>query len=98
MASRPIMLADEEEPETWDVGTAFANPYVCDSWPFEPNVLANRTFKQEGTMEPCKEETKEDMENEKMRLPNLRALPMPGRFDDDDSEDDMAPAGTSRSL
>uniref|UniRef100_A0A7S1FKN0 Uncharacterized protein n=1 Tax=Noctiluca scintillans TaxID=2966 RepID=A0A7S1FKN0_NOCSC len=34
----------EEVVEPWDVGSSIANPYICDSWPFEPNVLAQRTY------------------------------------------------------
>merc|ERR1712039_828180 len=95
LCPKPILLSDEE-PETQDIGTSIANPYVCDSWPFEPNVLAARTPK-EGSMEGVREETEEDLQKEARRLPDLSALP--GRFDDDDSndDDDMGPSGTSRS-
>ena len=37
-----------------------ANPYVCDSWPFEPNVLAKRT-PQESAMPTFEEETEEEL-------------------------------------
>eukprot|EP00929_Paragymnodinium_shiwhaense_P114053 TRINITY_DN82373_c0_g1_i1.p1 TRINITY_DN82373_c0_g1~~TRINITY_DN82373_c0_g1_i1.p1 ORF type:complete len:612 (+),score=212.27 TRINITY_DN82373_c0_g1_i1:158-1993(+) len=67
-------LANSDEMLSWDVGTAIANPYVCDSWPFEPNVLARRTpseasFKYAGIppeepLKPCVEETQEDIDDE----------------------------------
>jgi len=88
--------------EAFDIGTAIANPYVCDSWPFEPNVLASRTLK-EATMQVCIEETDEDLEEEPRRLPFLQLrLPAPGRGCDDE-EDDFddrynGPSETARSL
>ncbi|CAD7938945.1 unnamed protein product [Amoebophrya sp. A120] len=46
----PPPLADEDEDaygDLWDVGTgAGANPYNVDSWPLEPNVLAQKINKQ----------------------------------------------------
>eukprot|EP00927_Polykrikos_kofoidii_P053646 TRINITY_DN48236_c0_g1_i1.p1 TRINITY_DN48236_c0_g1~~TRINITY_DN48236_c0_g1_i1.p1 ORF type:complete len:436 (+),score=97.15 TRINITY_DN48236_c0_g1_i1:175-1308(+) len=59
---KPASMADDK-PEVWDVGTAVANPYVVDSWPFEPNVLARKT-NHEVPMPPYAEETKEDLEEE----------------------------------
>lgn len=91
---------DDEKLEVWDVGTAIANPYTVDSWPFEPNVLAKRA-PQEPSMQPFAEETLEDILEEqrgfrnpfKGRGLNLR---LPGR----DDEDDRYPGQTetSRSL
>jgi len=102
LAQRPPPIGDER-PEVWDVGTAIANPYVVDSWPFEPNVLAARTPK-EATLKPCAEETDAQLEEERRRLPyraglQLR-LPGPGRDDDEEEYDDryMGPSETSRSL
>jgi len=46
----------------WDVGKVYANPYVCDSWPFKPNVLSQRA-PQEAPMQPFAEETEEDLED-----------------------------------
>ncbi|CAK0893224.1 unnamed protein product [Prorocentrum cordatum] len=60
LVPRPLSMANEQ-PEVWDVGTAVANPYVVDSWPFEPNVLARRTMQEAPTMQPFKEETEEDL-------------------------------------
>jgi hypothetical protein len=54
---KPRSVADETVSETWDVGTAIANPYVCDSWPFEPNVLAQRTFNSQIDLQAVGEET-----------------------------------------
>lgn len=44
LAPQPVVLEDEDGPEElmWDVGTSHCNPYAVDSWPFEPNVLAQR--------------------------------------------------------
>jgi len=97
---RPLPLGDMKA-EGFDVGTAIANPYICDSWPFEPNVLAQRTSK-EATMQMCIEETPEDLEEECMRLHFLQLrLPTPGRgYDDEDDFDDhyTSPSETARSL
>lgn len=46
IAPPPVCL-DGEDPEElkkppWDVGSSQMNPYVTDSWPFEPNSLAHR--------------------------------------------------------
>jgi hypothetical protein len=46
LAPAPVVLDDDisegaQKPQ-WDVGTAELNPYTIDSWPFEPNVLAQR--------------------------------------------------------
>jgi len=101
VVQRPPPMGDEK-PEVWDIGTAVANPYVVDSWPFEPNVLASRTSK-EATMQSCVEETEEDLEEERRRLP-FRAglsLRLPGRrLEEDDEYDDQygGPSSTSRSM
>jgi hypothetical protein len=101
LVPKPPPLGDMKA-EVFDIGTAIANPYVCDSWPFEPNVLASRTSK-EATMQMCVEETPEDMEEERRRLPFLQLrLPAPGRGCDDE-EDDFddrynGPSETARSL
>jgi len=105
LVPQPPAMDDDGE-EVFDVGTHVANPYVCDSWPFEPNVLARRG-PQEGTMPSFTEETEEDLEEEnKPRNPfrqnfNLR-LPPPGggRSDDEDDYDGRynGPSDTARSL
>eukprot|EP00425_Heterocapsa_triquetra_P020169 CAMPEP_0195151786 /NCGR_PEP_ID=MMETSP0448-20130528/181194_1 /TAXON_ID=66468 /ORGANISM="Heterocapsa triquestra, Strain CCMP 448" /LENGTH=467 /DNA_ID=CAMNT_0040190505 /DNA_START=24 /DNA_END=1425 /DNA_ORIENTATION=- len=61
LTPQPPSLSDEQ-PEVWDVGSAVANPYVVDSWPFEPNVLARRA-PQEASMEAFAEETPEDLDD-----------------------------------
>jgi len=100
LVPRPPPLGDVNA-EVFDIGTAIANPYVCDSWPFEPNVLASRTSK-EATMQMCIEETPEDFEEERKRLPFLQLrLPAPGRgCDDEDDFDDRynGPSETARSM
>lgn len=101
LVPQPPPLGDMKA-ENFDIGTAFANPYVCDSWPFEPNVLASRTSK-EATMPLCLEETSEDLEEEHKRLPFLQLrLPAPGRGCDDEEEDFddryNGPSETARSL
>lgn len=54
--------------ETWDIGTAIANPYVVDSWPFEPNTQAQRTMnirgREDDAMMPVDEESEKDEEDE----------------------------------
>merc|ERR1719424_796809 len=101
VAGEPERMEEEAE-ESYDIGTAFANPYVCDSWPFEANVLASRNHHQQD-LEALDEESKEDIEEE-MRPPNpfragMSRLQLPVRSrddedddnandDDDDSEDD----------
>jgi len=45
LAPPPVLLDDDESPRDepmWDVGTSHCNPYMVDSWPAEPNVLAAR--------------------------------------------------------
>eukprot|EP00418_Pyrodinium_bahamense_P067320 CAMPEP_0179082098 /NCGR_PEP_ID=MMETSP0796-20121207/37002_1 /TAXON_ID=73915 /ORGANISM="Pyrodinium bahamense, Strain pbaha01" /LENGTH=394 /DNA_ID=CAMNT_0020779493 /DNA_START=51 /DNA_END=1235 /DNA_ORIENTATION=+ len=101
LVPRPPPMGDEQ-PEVWDVGTAVANPYVVDSWPFEPNVLASRAPK-EASMHPCAEETEEDLEEERRRLPYRAGLQLrlPGRScEEDDGYDDryQGPSDTARSL
>lgn len=43
----------------WDVGSSHANPYVCDSWPFEPNSSATRNM-HEQTLPHWDEDEEED--------------------------------------
>lgn len=42
----PVILDEDREDDAtkgpWDVGTSHLNPYAVDSWPLEPNVLAQR--------------------------------------------------------
>jgi len=105
LVHQPISLDDDNTQEMFDVGTSVANPYVCDSWPFEPNVLSKRG-PTEAFMQPFKEETEEDLEEEnKPRNPfraGLSSLRLPARGDSDD-EDDYdgrynGPSDTARSL
>jgi len=46
LAPPPVYLEDDmdEDPRKppWDVGSSHINPYVNDSWPFEPNACAQR--------------------------------------------------------
>lgn len=100
LVPQPPALEGDDRPEVWDVGTAVANPYVVDSWPFEPNVLARRTFQQDPPMEPFREETPQDLLNEERRLPKfVPNLHLPtGGFSDDDDDGYGGPTGTSRSL
>jgi len=90
----------------WGVGSDIANPYACDSWPFEPNVLARRA-PQDSTMQPFAEETEEEVEEARtgisrrgfgLRVPPLRRLA--GNDDSDYSDDDKfgRPTDTARSL
>jgi len=62
LVPQPPPMGDAK-PEVFDIGTAIANPYICDSWPFEPNVLAQRTSK-EATLPACIEEMKEDLRDD----------------------------------
>jgi len=95
LVHQPQTLEDDCA-EMFDVGTAVANPYVCDSWPFEPNVLAKRT-PQESSMPSFEEETEEELREadrglrtNPFRAAGLRAFPS------SDEEDDVP--GTARSL
>mmetsp|Transcript_89096 Transcript_89096/g.236708 ORF Transcript_89096/g.236708 Transcript_89096/m.236708 type:complete len:459 (-) Transcript_89096:278-1654(-) len=45
LAPPPVCLEGDDENcrnPPWDVGTSNINPYAIDSWPFEPNVLAQK--------------------------------------------------------
>ena len=53
-----------------------ANPYVCDSWPFEPNVLAKRT-PQESAMPTFEEETEEEVREAERGLRTLMCTEHP---------------------
>eukprot|EP00930_Biecheleria_cincta_P104960 TRINITY_DN9744_c0_g1_i1.p1 TRINITY_DN9744_c0_g1~~TRINITY_DN9744_c0_g1_i1.p1 ORF type:complete len:384 (-),score=82.11 TRINITY_DN9744_c0_g1_i1:51-1202(-) len=105
LVPQPPAMNDDDGEEVFDVGTHVANPYVCDSWPFEPNVLARRG-PQEGSMPPFTEETEEDLEEEnKPRNPfrDSLKLRLPVAGGDSDDEDDYAgryngPSDTARSL
>jgi len=90
----------EEQATSFDVGTYIANPYVCDTWPFEPNVLAQRTS-MEAPLPKFREETEADLEAENRHTPPCVPsmnfpLQMPRRdprqyevgSDDDDEIDD----------
>jgi len=49
LAPPPICLEDDGERldrPSWDIGTLEANPYVVDSWPFEPNAMAQRAAQE----------------------------------------------------
>ncbi|CAJ1384418.1 unnamed protein product [Effrenium voratum] len=100
LVHQPTSLQDDDTEEMFDVGTAVANPYVCDSWPFEPNVLAKRT-PQESSMPTFEEETEDDLKEAErgFRTNPFRSLRFPpgpsGAASDDD--DDRYP-GTARSL
>ncbi|CAE7534595.1 FRQ1 [Symbiodinium sp. CCMP2592] len=91
LVAQPATLEDDNTQELFDVGTAVANPYVCDSWPFEPNVLAKRT-PQESAMPAFEEETEEDLREAER---GFRTNPFRGAgargfnrgFDDDDDYD-----------
>lgn len=88
----------EDKVERWDVGCSIANPYVCDSWPFEPNVLARRS-PQEVPMQPLLEETEEDIEEENRGFRHLfrSGLNLRSALGPDDDDDDDRMPGTSRS-
>jgi len=103
VAPTPILGEAGDMGKAWDVGSSHANPYVCDSWPFEPNVLAKRT-PQEPTMQPLEEDPEaedevsdsedEDFEcmspSKKAGMPfRLPALPVVGANEDGrDSDED----------
>lgn len=98
LVPQPLAM-DDEKAESWDVGTAVANPYEVDSWPFEPNVLARRCFSQECPMDFLKEETLEDlMEAQKPGRTNPFRNGLNLRSLNDDDDDDCGPTATSRSL
>lgn len=103
LAPPPIMSEAGDMGPVWDVGSSHANPYLCDSWPFEPNVLAKRS-PQEPAMAPLEEDQEEsatddeeasyediaDSGNERASgLPPMRlpSLPIPNVEDEEDDED-----------
>lgn len=95
---QPLPMDDEDKVEEYDIGTAVANPYVVDSFPFEPNVLARRSS-QECPMEELPEETFEDLVE--ARRPVSRAPPIlnfSNHDSDNDDDDGVGPSATSRSL
>mmetsp|Transcript_112370 Transcript_112370/g.317587 ORF Transcript_112370/g.317587 Transcript_112370/m.317587 type:complete len:564 (-) Transcript_112370:67-1758(-) len=62
----PVPVEGDEEDLRklpWDVGTSNMNPYVTDSWPFEPNVLAQRLV-VEPSLHRCEEEDEQDLDDE----------------------------------
>lgn len=66
LAPPPVVVEGEEEEcrkPLWDVGTFVINPYATDSWPFEPNVLAQRC-----TMEATLQALEEDEDAELMAM------------------------------
>mmetsp|Transcript_96214 Transcript_96214/g.200993 ORF Transcript_96214/g.200993 Transcript_96214/m.200993 type:complete len:559 (-) Transcript_96214:180-1856(-) len=47
----PVSMVEDDQSYDgpgWDVGTSHCNPYKVDSWPFEPNVLAQRASREPG--------------------------------------------------
>lgn len=49
LAPPPVCLEDDGERHdrpSWDIGTLEANPYAVDSWPFEPNAMAQRAAQE----------------------------------------------------
>lgn len=99
LVPQPLPM-DEEKVESWDVGTAIANPYEVDSWPFEANVLARRCPK-ECPMDGLPEETFEDLleaQRPGRTNPFMSKLNLGRDRDDDDDDDDYGgPTATSRS-
>lgn len=93
LVHQPPTLEDDCA-EMFDVGTAVANPYVCDSWPFEPNVLAKRT-PQESSMPTFEEETEEEVREADR---GLRTNPFRAKLRATPLSDDDEPPGTARSL
>lgn len=68
LAPPPVVLEDDEpfDQRAWDVGTSHCNPYSVDSWPFEPNVLAQRASQEPGLQRwnECEEEEDDDDDEE----------------------------------
>lgn len=50
----------------WDVGKSHCNPYKVDSWPFEPNVLAQRPSKEPNLQQWVEGEDEDDHEDERV--------------------------------
>lgn len=97
LAHQPLPVDDDGAAETSDVGTAYANPYEVDSWPFEPNVLARRAS-QETSMDTLNEETDWDLKDantsppsRKSPMSQLPTLPIShlSRADDDNDEEEI---------
>jgi len=74
LAPPPVVVHDDEQPNqqpSWDIATSHCNPYCVDSWPFEPNVLAQRASQEpnldcleEGEDEYVDDDDEEDMEDD----------------------------------
>lgn len=102
LVPQPLPMPEEKAgADSSDIGVSIANPYECDSWPFEPNVLARRCPK-ECPMDNVAEETLEDLLE--AQRPG-RTNPFRGGLnlrntteDDDEEEDEDGPAATARSL
>mmetsp|Transcript_10802 Transcript_10802/g.24695 ORF Transcript_10802/g.24695 Transcript_10802/m.24695 type:complete len:451 (+) Transcript_10802:97-1449(+) len=82
---QPMEIEDEQPKFVWDIGTAIANPYVVDSWPFEPNVLARRTSQEtsEGPIMEEDEPEEEEDDDDEVHQPHRRQL----HEDNDDEEE-----------
>lgn len=65
LAPSPVIIDDEDATHqpSWDVGTSHCNPYCVDSWPFEPNVLAQRAS-VEPNLQNWAEEDEVDEDND----------------------------------
>lgn len=97
LVPQPLPMDDDKGGDSWDVGTAVANPYEVDSWPFEPNVLARRCPK-ECPMDNVTEETLEDL-MEAQRPGRTNPFRGPGlNLNLRNDEEDDGPTTTSRSL
>lgn len=100
LAPPPVCLEGDDENcknPPWDVGTSHINPYTIDSWPFEPNVLAQKAsaepnlnrLDEEGSesdsMSPSEEGTpREESSSEGLRLPRPPDdIGPPGAYDVD---------------
>lgn len=72
LAPPPVVLEDDEpfDQRVWDVGTSHCNPYSVDSWPFEPNVLAQRASQEPGLQRwnECEEEEDDDEDDEEEQI------------------------------
>mmetsp|Transcript_30217 Transcript_30217/g.68100 ORF Transcript_30217/g.68100 Transcript_30217/m.68100 type:complete len:504 (-) Transcript_30217:8-1519(-) len=101
LAPPPVVLDGEEQPSlqpTWDIGTSHCNPYCVDSWPFEPNVLAQRASQEPNLSrwEEGEDECDDDDDEEDQMDFRQRWIAGEGdeELEDDDEESQEPPRGS----
>mmetsp|Transcript_11946 Transcript_11946/g.25220 ORF Transcript_11946/g.25220 Transcript_11946/m.25220 type:complete len:480 (-) Transcript_11946:18-1457(-) len=101
LAPPPVVLHDDEQPSQqpiWDIATSHCNPYCVDSWPFEPNVLAQRASQEPNLSrwEEGEDECDDDDDEEDQMDFRQRWIAGEGdeELEDDDEESQEPPRGS----